>query len=329
MKTPTPDTIELWGGTLCLDLANSTDWDAHGDEIEPEHNDVLLSPELLARWARRLGVLAQDGVPGPADDELHRVRDLRASIHAVFSAIATGSDPDPGDLLQVHEAFAEATAAGELEPGGEGWRWTWLDDDPRRVRFAIAVDAVSLLTDGERLARRALPGPRVRLALPRPDGAAALVLDGRVRQPREDAAPVRPPQGRLRLRSKEAPGCFARPCLLEQLPQHARGQRAVCDPHGGDASREVPGLAGFGPARRSREDALLVEHQVDAIRVEHRGEALAVHAERGQVAVLVLLDLGQCEREPAYRGGVELSRSLSSRAGFSTDVRRSSRAWSR
>ena len=61
MKIPTPETIELWGGTLCLDLANSADWDAHGDEVEPEHNDVLLSAEMLARWARRLGVLAEDG----------------------------------------------------------------------------------------------------------------------------------------------------------------------------------------------------------------------------------------------------------------------------
>jgi predicted RNA-binding Zn ribbon-like protein len=153
MKIPTPDTIELWGGTLCLDLANSTDWDAHGDEVEPEHNDVLLSAELLARWARRLGVLAEGGAREIADDELHRVRDLRASIHSAFSAIAAGADPDAGDLLRLHESVAEATAAGELEPAGGGWRWTWPGDDPRRVRFAVAVDAVSLLTDAGRLGR--------------------------------------------------------------------------------------------------------------------------------------------------------------------------------
>jgi hypothetical protein len=54
MKDPTPDSIELLGGALCLDLANSTDWDSQGGAVEPEHNDVLLSADMLASWARHL-----------------------------------------------------------------------------------------------------------------------------------------------------------------------------------------------------------------------------------------------------------------------------------
>ena len=53
----------------------------------------------------------------------------------------------------LHEGFAEATGSGELELADGAWRFTWPDDDPRRVRFSAAVDAVTLLTDHERLAR--------------------------------------------------------------------------------------------------------------------------------------------------------------------------------
>jgi predicted RNA-binding Zn ribbon-like protein len=147
---PTPASIELWGGALCLDLANSTDWDAHGVEVDPERHDVLRSAAMLAAWSDRLGVL---GTATIEDDELQRVRDLRATVHRVFSALATGRDPEPGDLRMLRERFAEATRAGELEPGAGAWRWTWPADDPRRVGHAIAIDAIALLADPRRLPR--------------------------------------------------------------------------------------------------------------------------------------------------------------------------------
>jgi predicted RNA-binding Zn ribbon-like protein len=150
MKDPTPASIELWGGTPCLDLANSTDWDTRGVAVDPERNDVLRSPAMLAAWADRLGLR---GTASIEDDELRRVRDLRGSVHRVFSAIATGGDPQPGDLLALHEGFAEATGAGELEPAAGAWRWTWPADDPRRVHRALAVDAIALLGDPRRLPR--------------------------------------------------------------------------------------------------------------------------------------------------------------------------------
>jgi predicted RNA-binding Zn ribbon-like protein len=150
IKNPTPASIELWGGTPCLDLANSTDWDERGVYVDPERNDVLRSAAMLAAWSDRLGVL---GTAAIDDDELQRVRDLRGSIHRAFSAIATGGDPPPGDLLALHERFAEATGAGELVPADGAWHWTWPADDPRRVRYALAVDAITLLGDARRLQR--------------------------------------------------------------------------------------------------------------------------------------------------------------------------------
>src|SRR5712671_3471190 len=102
MTEQTPDTIDLWGGTLCLDLANSADWDQDGAPVDPEHNDVLRSVAMLRAWARRLGL----GDSAGSLDELHRVRDLRGALHRLFSAIAGACEPVAGDLLLLHEAFA-------------------------------------------------------------------------------------------------------------------------------------------------------------------------------------------------------------------------------
>ena len=54
-----------------------------------------------------------------------------------------------------------AAAAGALVAAGDGaWRLQWPAADPRRIRFAVAVDAVALLADEGRLARvRRCPGP--------------------------------------------------------------------------------------------------------------------------------------------------------------------------
>jgi predicted RNA-binding Zn ribbon-like protein len=150
MVDPTPDTIELLGGTPCLELANSTDWDSCGESVDPERNDVLRSPTMLDGWARRLGV---GGSTPVSRDELDRVRDLRAALHRLFSSVAHGEEADPPDLLRLHETFVEAAGVGTLERSGGAWRWTWDEDDDRRARFAISVDAVALLGDPQRLAR--------------------------------------------------------------------------------------------------------------------------------------------------------------------------------
>jgi predicted RNA-binding Zn ribbon-like protein len=148
VKHATPDTVELWGGTLCLDLANSADWDSAGESVEPERNDVLRSPGDLRAWSRRLGL----GAPRAGTRELQRVLELRRSLHRIFSAVDGGRQPVADDLQLLHESFAEATCAGELVRGDAAWIWSW-DDDARRIRYAVAVDAVALLEDPTRLPR--------------------------------------------------------------------------------------------------------------------------------------------------------------------------------
>jgi predicted RNA-binding Zn ribbon-like protein len=149
MRDPTPETIQLWGGALCLDLANSVDWNAPGEPFAPERHDVLRSPDELRRWGARVGV----GVAAPDGRELERTRALRLALHRLFSAVAAGEAPAPADLEAVRDTAAAATAAATWTASDAAWRLAWPPAEPAAVRYAAAVDAVRLLGDPDRAAR--------------------------------------------------------------------------------------------------------------------------------------------------------------------------------
>jgi predicted RNA-binding Zn ribbon-like protein len=145
---PTPETIKLQGGSLSLDFANSVDWTE--DDAEVPATDALLEPDSLDRWGTRMGVAGRPGDP----DELELARGLRTALHHIFSALAREQEPDPFTLSRLRFAYAQAVAAGTLSPREDGgFGLTWREDEPRRVRFAVAADAVALLADPARIAR--------------------------------------------------------------------------------------------------------------------------------------------------------------------------------
>jgi predicted RNA-binding Zn ribbon-like protein len=140
-----PESIKLLGGTPALDFANSVDWTE--DETQIAGTDVLLEADSLERWGARLGIAAP--VTGAA--ELQRARELRDALHHIFSALAREQAPE---LSPLHAAYAEAVAAGALTRHEDsGFALDWPPDEPRRVRFAVAADAVALLADPDRVAR--------------------------------------------------------------------------------------------------------------------------------------------------------------------------------
>ena len=144
----TPESIKLQGGALSVDFANSVDWDA--DEREIAATDALLEPDSLDRWGVRLGVA---GRPGGAE-ELELARGLRSALHHIFSALARDEEPDQFSLARLRFAYAQAVAAGSLvRREDEAFGLVWREDEPRRVRFAVAADAVALLSDPARIAR--------------------------------------------------------------------------------------------------------------------------------------------------------------------------------
>jgi predicted RNA-binding Zn ribbon-like protein len=152
MRAATPETIQLWGGALALDFANSVDRDEAGHHVAPQRYDVITEPGMLARWGHRLGVLAAADTH-ITRSELDAARALREAIHATFTALARGEEPAPHDLELIATTYATAVTEARLAPADRAWRLTWPDDDPRTVRFAVAADAVRLLGDAERLAR--------------------------------------------------------------------------------------------------------------------------------------------------------------------------------
>ena len=148
MVRVTPESIKLQGGALSVDFANSVDWTQ--DEQELAATDALLEADSLDRWGRRLGVA---GKPGGAE-ELELARGLRTALHHIFTALARGQEPDQFSLARLRFAYAQAVAAGRLVPREDGgFGLDWREDEPRRVRFAVAADAVALLADRARLAR--------------------------------------------------------------------------------------------------------------------------------------------------------------------------------
>jgi predicted RNA-binding Zn ribbon-like protein len=150
-------TTKLWGGTLCLDFANSHDWTESREPLGPE-NDALLVPGELSVWGRRLGILGRSS-RGPSEAELAAVHSLRAAVYAVFAAVAEERQPPGKALALIARSHAEAVRAGKLAKRDGAWRLRFPAGDPASVRHAVADDAVRLLADPERLARvRRCPG---------------------------------------------------------------------------------------------------------------------------------------------------------------------------
>jgi predicted RNA-binding Zn ribbon-like protein len=111
------------------------------------------------RWGRRLGVFGARRPELVDDAELAATRDLRLAVHTTFSAIARGETPPPAALQTIAHTHAIATADARLTASDGAWTLQWPARDPRRVRFAVSVDAVALLGDQRRLARvRRCPG---------------------------------------------------------------------------------------------------------------------------------------------------------------------------
>src|SRR6478672_7439946 len=109
MSPVSPDTIELWGGSLCVDFANSVDYDAE-DRPLPAH-EALHAPGDLGRWARRLGVSRGRGLLQVGDDEFAAALALRADLYAVLTAVARDQRPPAAALARVMDTYAEAAAA--------------------------------------------------------------------------------------------------------------------------------------------------------------------------------------------------------------------------
>lgn len=148
----TPETVHLWGETLCLNYANSVDWSADSQHVDPEQTDVLRTEGMLGRWGQRLDILSDDAQPASAA-ELQRARKLRDALYRLFSSISQDHNPTGQDLDVLMGSYVEAVKHASLLAGPDVYQLDWLARDPRSIRYAVATDAVVLLQDPTRLKR--------------------------------------------------------------------------------------------------------------------------------------------------------------------------------
>jgi predicted RNA-binding Zn ribbon-like protein len=129
VTTKTAADLELAGGNLALDLANTRDGHAPA-------RDYLETPDDLVAWAQHAAGLTVD-----ADAEvLARVLELREVVEAVFRPLATGGEPSAAALADLI-AFQ---APGRLVRAGVSYALTW----DRDIVGPVASAAVDLLRRG-------------------------------------------------------------------------------------------------------------------------------------------------------------------------------------
>lgn len=148
----TPESVHLWGETLCLDYANSVDWSLEDVPVDPEHTDMLRTERMLGRWGRRLDLLRDDAEPASAA-ELRRAHALRDAVYRLFSSISRDQKPARNDLDVLTSNYIESVKHATLLAGEDGYKLDWLARDPRRIRYSVATDAIALLQDLSRLNR--------------------------------------------------------------------------------------------------------------------------------------------------------------------------------
>jgi predicted RNA-binding Zn ribbon-like protein len=129
----TLETLELVGGALCLDFANTVN-----SRPTPEH-DYLLQYSDLVRWANKLGILsptqsnhlqkrARQNVE-EAEEALNTARRIRELLYRLFSNAAKGSEPAKRDIEMIIAAYGESIAHGQLTKEDNHYKTTWKVDE--------------------------------------------------------------------------------------------------------------------------------------------------------------------------------------------------------
>src|SRR5688572_11155489 len=107
------ETVDMVGGALCLDFANTGSGRRHGP-----FRERLQDYEDLVVWSLRAGQIDSAGAaalqedatrrPAAAAAVLERARALREAIYRVFAALALGSAPPAADVDELNRALADA-----------------------------------------------------------------------------------------------------------------------------------------------------------------------------------------------------------------------------
>ena len=125
--------LELVGGRLCLDFANTV-----STRIESLRREYLTCYADLVEWSRHAGVLTDRDAqrlrheslrrPAEAAAVLNQAIMLRETIYRIFSAIARQQAPTANDMSVLNTALSEILGRLRVLPSGEGFEWQWVED---------------------------------------------------------------------------------------------------------------------------------------------------------------------------------------------------------
>lgn len=163
VTTRSLDRLEMVGGALCLDFANTVN-----SRIATAH-DYLGSYGDLLGWAAKAGALdgeeaallaaTAEQQPEEASAALEEARALRETIYRVFSSTAAGAQPSQEDLAALWQRYAEAIAQARphLAAGAVTLAWS-RGEDLRTVLWPVAYSAGELLRSAEMRRVKECPG---------------------------------------------------------------------------------------------------------------------------------------------------------------------------
>lgn len=157
VPTPEPDTdIELVGGALCLDFANTRRMRRQAEPREhlQEYADLLRFAAMtgvvdVALGQRLHAAAAQQ--PAAAAAALDEAKNVREAIYSFWLAQALAQPLAATDLATINAALGRALAQRRvLELNGEFvWGWNEADLDFERPLWPLVLSAGELLVSGQ------------------------------------------------------------------------------------------------------------------------------------------------------------------------------------
>ncbi len=152
-------TLDLIGGDLCLDLANTA-----GNHNTDEPHEHLPSFGALVGWSEHAGILTRRQAralleqaarrPAEAQRALDSAIVLRESLYRIFSAVARKDRVAAGDLDTLNDYLSQALPHARIVKDGDRLAWDWERPEHAldQMLWPIARSAADLLTS-ERLVR--------------------------------------------------------------------------------------------------------------------------------------------------------------------------------
>lgn len=149
-------TFELFGGSVCLDFANTL-----GGARGAATREYLTNYHDLLRWSKQAGIITEEQAstlraeaertPGEAEAVLTRAKALREAIYGLFAALEQGKQIGASDLAILNAELGNALAGGHLieQAPGLGWEWPAERQGPACMLSVIARSAATLLTAPE------------------------------------------------------------------------------------------------------------------------------------------------------------------------------------